>query len=631
MTVLASYIGGQWRAPSGEGAPLHDAVTGEEVARISSDGHRPGGRPRLRPRRRRPGAARADLPPARGPAQGARRRTCASTGRSSTPLSARDRRDPERLEDRHRRRHRRAVQPTRPRAAASCRTTPCYVDGAVEPLGKGGTFVGQHICTPLPGVAVQINAFNFPVWGMLEKLAPAFLAGRADVVKPASQTAYLTAGWSRLIVESGLLPEGSLQLICGSAGDLLDHLTEQDLVSFTGSASTAAAAARAPGGRRQRACGSPPRPTRSTARSSARTPRRAPPEFDLFVKQLVTEMTVKAGQKCTAIRRAFVPGRPARRGRRGASRPAGGGHRRRPGEPGAYGWARWPACEQREEVRRGAQGAADARPRSSTATPSRSTVRRRRRRARRVHVARSCCASTTRRGRSRTRSRPSARSSTVMPTPRPREAVDARRPRAGQPRRLGRHRRPGRSPARSCSASRRGTAACWCSTATTRRSPPATARRCRPSCTAAPAAPAAARSSAASAACCTTCSAPPCRAAPDMLTAITGRWVAGRARARRRTCTRSASRWPSCASATRVVAGPRTVTLEDIEHFADFTGDTFYAHTDEEAAAANPFFGGSVAHGYLIVSLAAGLFVDPEPGPVLANYGLENLRFLTPV
>ena len=120
------------------------------------------------------------------------------------------------------------------------------------------------------------------------------------------------------------------------------------------------------------------------------------------------------------------------------------------------------------------------------------------------------------------------------------------------------------------------------------------------------------------------------QASPRMLSAVTGRWVTG-APQQATGRTRSASRCRGAAHRRRVVAGPRTVTLEDIEHFAEFTGDTFYAHMDEEAAAANPFFDGRVAHGYLVLSLAAGLFVQPDPGPVLANYGLDNLRFLTPV
>jgi oxepin-CoA hydrolase/3-oxo-5,6-dehydrosuberyl-CoA semialdehyde dehydrogenase len=119
------------------------------------------------------------------------------------------------------------------------------------------------------------------------------------------------------------------------------------------------------------------------------------------------------------------------------------------------------------------------------------------------------------------------------------------------------------------------------------------------------------------------------QASPRVLSAVTGRWVAGTAR------TVGVHPFRKTLAELRVgdtvVAGPRTVTLDDIEHFAEFTGDTFYAHMDEEAARANPLFDGRVAHGYLIVSFAAGLFVDPAPGPVLANYGLENLRFLTPV
>src|SRR4029077_5621693 len=99
-------------------------------------------------------------------------------------------------------------------------------EGDAEPLGRGGTFLGQHILTSRPGVAVQVNAFNFPVWGPLEKLAPAFIAGVPSLIKPASQPAYLTVGLVELMVESGLLPAGSLQLVCGSAGDLLDHLAE---------------------------------------------------------------------------------------------------------------------------------------------------------------------------------------------------------------------------------------------------------------------------------------------------------------------------------------------------------------------------------------------------------------------
>ena len=181
-----------------------------------------------------------------------------------------------------------------------------YMDGATESLSKSGGFLGQHICVPLEGAAVHINAFNFPVWGMLEKLAPTFLAGVPAIVKPATATAYLTELAVRRIIESGILPEGSLQLICGSVGNLFDHLTCQDVVAFTGSASTA---------RKLRTHSSViDHSVRFTAETDSLNscvlgPDAAPgtPEFDLFVREVAHEMTAKAGQKCTAIRKAIVP------------------------------------------------------------------------------------------------------------------------------------------------------------------------------------------------------------------------------------------------------------------------------------------------------------------------------------
>ena len=181
-----------------------------------------------------------------------------------------------------------------------------YVDGGVEALSKGGTFVAQHICVPLEGAAVHINAFNFPVWGMLEKLAPTLLAGVPAIVKPATQTSYLTERVFRRIIESGLLPEGAVQLICGGVGDLFEHLTCQDAVSFTGSASTALRLRQHPA-----VSAHAVRFTAETdsLNSSILGPDAVAgtPELELFVREVVREMTVKAGQKCTAIRRALVP------------------------------------------------------------------------------------------------------------------------------------------------------------------------------------------------------------------------------------------------------------------------------------------------------------------------------------
>ena len=183
-----------------------------------------------------------------------------------------------------------------------------YVDGVVENLSRAGSFMGQHICVPLEGAAVHINAFNFPVWGMLEKMAPALIAGVPVIVKPATATAYLAERVVQRIVETGILPAGALQFIGGSLGDLFDHLNCQDLVSFTGSASTALRLK------------SHPVVTRQAVRFIAETDSLnssilAPdvasgaPEFDLYVREVVREMTVKAGQKCTAIRKALVPRR----------------------------------------------------------------------------------------------------------------------------------------------------------------------------------------------------------------------------------------------------------------------------------------------------------------------------------
>ena len=180
------------------------------------------------------------------------------------------------------------------------------IDGDMEPIGKNGTFVGQHVYTSMQGVAVQINAFNFPVWGMLEKLGPSLLAGMPVVVKPASATAYVTEAAVRIMIEANVLPAGALQLVVGPVGDLLDHLTCQDLVSFTGSADTAQKLQSHPVIAREAVRFIA---ERDSLNATVLGPDAAPdtPEFDLFVKEVVREMTTKAGQKCTAIRRAFVP------------------------------------------------------------------------------------------------------------------------------------------------------------------------------------------------------------------------------------------------------------------------------------------------------------------------------------
>lgn len=184
--------------------------------------------------------------------------------------------------------------------------TYCY-DGDVARLSKKNTFIGHHICVPKEGVAIHINAFNFPVWGMLEKVAVNWLAGVPAIVKPATVTSFLTEAVVKEIIASNIIPEGALQLICGSANGILDHVTNQDVVTFTGSASTG------------KMLKSHPRLLEESVHFNMEadslnccvlgtdvTPEM--PEFDIFIKEVTREITTKAGQKCTAVRRIIVPG-----------------------------------------------------------------------------------------------------------------------------------------------------------------------------------------------------------------------------------------------------------------------------------------------------------------------------------
>lgn len=180
------------------------------------------------------------------------------------------------------------------------------LDGENHQLGKANTFMGHHLLIPKEGVAVHINAFNFPVWGMLEKIAVNILAGVPAVVKPATVTSYLTEAVVKKIAASGILPNGALQLICGSAGDLLDHVGSQDVVTFTGSASTGLMLK---SGKRILEQNVPFTMEADSLNCIVLGEDITPgmPEWDIFIKEVRKEMTTKCGQKCTAIRRIFVP------------------------------------------------------------------------------------------------------------------------------------------------------------------------------------------------------------------------------------------------------------------------------------------------------------------------------------
>ncbi len=623
MTLLRSYVSGNWVTPDGEGRPVFDAVTGEEIARISAAGVDMAAA--LAYGRSVGGAAlrdltfhqRAGLLKALGSQLRERReelyalsaRAGATLGDSKFDVDG-------------------GIGVLLGYASKARRELPndvVYVEGALEPLGKGGQFAGQHIMTARRGVAVQINAFNFPVWGPLEKFAPAFLAGVPSLIKPASQTAYLTARLVELMVDFGLLPAGAVQLVCGSVGDLFEHLTEQDLVSFTGSAATAG---------KLRAH---PVVIRRSVRFNAEADslncsilgRDAGPgtdEFDLYVQQLVTEMTVKAGQKCTAIRRVLVPAHTVDAVTEAvADRLAAvvvGSPADKTVQMGALA-----SLEQREEVRRSVKGllaagrlvfgdpehvdvvGADAE-RGAFISPL--LLRCDDGGRAEPHEIEAFGPVATIIGYSDTqevielaaRGRGSLAGSIVTGDAEfARDVVLGSAPWHGRLLVLDRddaaestghgsplpalvHGGPGRAGGGEELGGIRGVLHYMQRTAV--------------------------------------------QASPRVLSAVTGTWVPGTERN-----TDGGHPFRKSLADLRpgdtVVAGPRQVTLEDIAHFAEFTGDTFYAHMDEEAARANPFFDGRVAHGYLVLSFAAGLFVQPDPGPVLANYGVENLRFLTPV
>ena len=500
------------------------------------------------------------------------------------------------------------------------------LDGAPEILSRGGSFVGQHIAVPLEGAAVHINAFNFPGWGMLEKLAPTLLAGMPAIVKPASQTAYVAEAMVRRIVGSGILPEGALQLVCGSTGDLLDHLTGQDVVTFTGSAAT---------GRRLRA-------HRRVVDQSVRFtmeddslnfsllgPDAVPgtPEFDLYVKEVARELTVKAGQKCTAIRRAFVP-----RAQLDAVADALCSRLARTiiGDPADERVRMGPLASlaQRDEVRARIAELAEAATIVAGSPDRVDTVGADP--ARGAFIAPVLLRCDDPHGSARVHECEAfGPVATLMPYDDAAEAVALAK--RGEGSLVGSLFTADPAFARTVvlgAASHRGrllVADRDCGKESTGHGSPLPAL-----VHGGPGRAGGGEELGGVRSVLHYLQRAALQGSPAMLTAITGTWLPGSPR-HAGEIHPFRKHFEELEVGDSVLTAARTVTLEDIEHFAHFTGDTFYAHMDEAAAKANPFFDGRVAHGYFVVSLAAGLFVDPDPGPVLANYGVDHLRFLTPV
>ncbi len=502
---------------------------------------------------------------------------------------------------------------------------PFIVEGGPERLSANNTFSARHILTPKRGVSLHINAFNFPCWGMLEKIAPSLIAGAPAVVKPATGSAYLTEAVVREIVASGLLPEGALQLICGSAGDVLDHLTEQDVVTFTGSATTG------------RMLGAHPNiiarsiPFNREADSLnccilGESVSAADPEFGLFIEEVVREMTAKAGQKCTAIRRIMVPEKQvqpvadallARLSKVGT------------GDPAAQGVHMGPllGAAQEAEVRANVDKLAESSellvggsddleligddavpnaffpptllycadplrteaPHSVEAFGPVATLMPYSDPAEAAHLA-SCgrgslvgsvftCddgeaagiihAAAAWHGRLLVVNRDCAAESTGHGSPLP-MLVHGGPGRAGGGEELGGARAIKRYMQRTS-----------------------------------------------------------VQGSPTSLMAITREYQPG-ARTLRADVHPFRKHFEDLTVGESLTTHRRTVTEADIVNFGCLTGDHFYAHFDE-LAARDSLFGKRVAHGYFVISAAAGLFVDPSPGPVLANYGLDKLRFVEPV
>ncbi|MFP7674815.1 phenylacetic acid degradation bifunctional protein PaaZ [Marivita sp. S0852] len=501
-----------------------------------------------------------------------------------------------------------------------------YLDGDVEQLSRNGTFLGQHIATSLQGVAVHINAFNFPVWGMLEKLAPTLLAGVPAIVKPATATCYVTELAVKIMLDSGILPAGALQLVSGGLGDMLDRLTCQDVVSFTGSAQTAFKLRSAPHILRNsiRFVAE-----QDSLNASILGPDAVPgtPEFDLFVKEAHREMTTKAGQKCTAIRRIIAPqsqvdavidalsarlaktviGDPQAEGTRMGALVSNSQKRDVLEKAGIIGTEAERVFGDTDnfdvhgaDADKGAflppmlfhcaNPDAAERIHDTEAFGPVSTIMGYRDLDHAIalvnrgegslvasvithdpEVAREVALGAGAfHGRLYFNNRDSMKESTGHGSPLPHMV----------------HGGPGRAGGGEELGGVRGVMHYMQRTAI--------------------------------------------QGSPDILTAIGQKWVPGATEtpAPAHPFTRT---FHELQIGETIHTDPRTITLDDIEHFANFTGDTFYAHMDEDAAKRNPFFPGRVAHGYLLLSFAAGLFVEPNEGPVLANTGLDALRFMKPV
>ena len=497
-------------------------------------------------------------------------------------------------------------------------------EGPAIPLGKKGGFAGTHILVPRRGVVVHINAFNFPIWGLLEKFAPSFLAGMPTIGKPATATSYLTEAVVRMMNESGLLPPGALQLIIGGTGDLLDRLTGSDVVTFTGSADTAAKLRVHPNVIRNSI---PFNAEADSLNCAILGPDVSPndEEFDLFVKEVAREMTVKAGQKCTAIRRSIVPAQHLDAVIERLSKRLAGVVVGDPAVEGVRMGALASHAQQADVAERvallrqsaecvfggepisprgeGTEAGAFFGPTVLLARKPLETAS--------VHDVEAFGPVTTLMPYSdieealalAARGQGSLVGSLVTRSPQvaarvvpevaalhgrilvlDREAA-VESTGHGSPLPMLKHGGPGRAGGGEELGGIRAVKHLLQRTAV--------------------------------------------QGSPTMLAAVTGEFVRGAARIETevhpfRRC------FEDLQIGESLTTHRRTVSEADIVNFGGISGDYFYMHFDE-IAAKDTQFGQRIAHGYFVLSAAAGLFVSPAPGPVLANYGLDTLRFVKPV
>jgi len=620
---LPSYAAGQWQEGTGPGVAVFDAVTGEPVCEVSSEGidfaamvryaHEVGS-PALRAMtfHERAAALKAmgkHLMAKKEDFYAISARTGATRADGWVDIEG-------------------GIGTVFSYASLVTREFPndvIMVEGEIERLSAKGTFLGRHILSPKPGVAVHINAYNFPCWGMLEKIAPSLAAGMPVIVKPATASAYLTELMVREIIAGGFLPKGAIQLVCGSAGDLLDHLGEQDVVTFTGSATT---------GRKLRShpnivAKSIPFTMEADSLNCAilgESVQVDDEEFALFIKEVAKEMTVKAGQKCTAIRRIIVPaGRmqdvaAALQSRLAATvvgNPAVEGVRMGPlvGRDQARDvQARVDQLAQECEILLGGGGdfAIEGCDNSGGAFYPPTLLRCddpfNKRLVHEVEafgpvstlmpygnlgeaVAIAALGKGSLAGSVYTYDNDEARRIILAAAPWHGRMLILNRDCAaestghGSPLAVLVHGGPGRAGGGEELGGARAVKHYMQRTAL--------------------------------------------QGSPGTLMAITGEYHPG---ARVYSDDRHPFKkyFEDLQIGETLITHRRTVTEADIVNFGCISGDHFYAHFDE-IAAKDSFFGKRVAHGYFVISAAAGMFVDPSPGPVIANYGLENLRFIEPV